>query len=107
MNDDAAVDRHDARHLVWLRDQLGDRFAAGVVLHTGSDAECAWLNPRKANTHLMTSVLHPIGCVSRHQSTRWVGLAGPVGARAERDEDDAGEDCGERQGDAPPLRRYV
>lgn len=25
----------DARHLVWLRDQLGDRFAGGVVLHTG------------------------------------------------------------------------
>lgn len=26
----------DARHLIWLRDQLGDRFAAGVVLHTGT-----------------------------------------------------------------------
>lgn len=25
----------DARHLLWLRDQLGDRFKAGVVLHTG------------------------------------------------------------------------
>ena len=25
-----------ARHLVWLRDQLGERFAAGVVLHTGT-----------------------------------------------------------------------
>lgn len=24
-----------ARHLSWLRDQLGDRFVAGVVLHTG------------------------------------------------------------------------
>ena len=24
-----------ARHLKWLRDQLGDRFAAGVVFHTG------------------------------------------------------------------------
>lgn len=24
-----------ARHLRWLRDRLGDRFAAGVVLHTG------------------------------------------------------------------------
>ncbi len=33
----AAVGRHDARHLAWLRDQLGDRFAAGVVLHTGPD----------------------------------------------------------------------
>lgn len=26
---------HSARHLRWLRDRLGDRFAAGVVLHTG------------------------------------------------------------------------
>jgi len=25
----------DARHLMWLRDRLGDRFAAGVLLHTG------------------------------------------------------------------------
>jgi predicted AAA+ superfamily ATPase len=25
----------DGRHLAWLRDQLGDRFVAGVVLHTG------------------------------------------------------------------------
>jgi len=24
-----------ARHLVWLRDRLGERFTAGVVLHTG------------------------------------------------------------------------
>jgi uncharacterized protein len=30
------VDLHDARHLVWFRDQLGtDRFRAGLVLHTG------------------------------------------------------------------------
>jgi predicted AAA+ superfamily ATPase len=25
----------DARHLTWLRDQLGDRFVAGIVFHTG------------------------------------------------------------------------
>ena len=25
---------HEARHLLWLRDQLGDRFVGGVVLHT-------------------------------------------------------------------------
>ena len=25
----------DARHLRWLRDELGDRFVGGVVLHTG------------------------------------------------------------------------
>ena len=28
----------DARHLVWLRDRLGDSFAAGAVLHTGTRA---------------------------------------------------------------------
>lgn len=32
---DAAPDRDAVRHLSWLRDQLGDRFAAGVLLHTG------------------------------------------------------------------------
>ncbi|SNQ45758.1 putative ATPase (AAA+ superfamily) [Frankia canadensis] len=31
----AAPDASAARHLVWLRDELGDRFVAGVVLHTG------------------------------------------------------------------------
>ncbi len=31
----AAPTSDDARHLTWLRDQLGDRFMAGVVLHTG------------------------------------------------------------------------
>ncbi|WP_233357247.1 ATP-binding protein [Saccharomonospora iraqiensis] len=25
----------DTRHLAWLRDELGDRFVAGIVLHTG------------------------------------------------------------------------
>lgn len=28
----------DARHLEWMRDQLGDRFAFGLVMHTGRDA---------------------------------------------------------------------
>ena len=32
---DAAPGRRAARHLVWLRARLGDRFVAGVVLHTG------------------------------------------------------------------------
>jgi hypothetical protein len=27
--------RGDARHIAWLRDELGDRFVAGAVLHTG------------------------------------------------------------------------
>lgn len=31
----AAPSRADARHLIWLRDLMGDRFVAGVVLHTG------------------------------------------------------------------------
>lgn len=31
----SAPTTHDARHLIWLRDQLGDTFAGGVVLHTG------------------------------------------------------------------------
>jgi uncharacterized protein len=31
----AAPTRRDARHLEWLREQLGDRFLAGAVLHTG------------------------------------------------------------------------
>lgn len=25
----------DARHLAWLRDETGDAFAAGIILHTG------------------------------------------------------------------------
>jgi predicted AAA+ superfamily ATPase len=28
----------DARHLAWLRDEIGDKFAAGAVLHTGPRA---------------------------------------------------------------------
>jgi predicted AAA+ superfamily ATPase len=31
----SSVTAHDARHLAWMRDQLGDRFIGGVVLHTG------------------------------------------------------------------------
>lgn len=31
----AAPDIGDARHLVWLRDVLGERFVAGALLHTG------------------------------------------------------------------------
>jgi uncharacterized protein len=32
---EAAPHRESARHLSWLRDQLVDRFRAGVILHTG------------------------------------------------------------------------
>ncbi len=32
---DAGPTRRDAKHLAWMRDELGDRFVAGVVLHTG------------------------------------------------------------------------
>ena len=35
---DAAPDQEAARHLRWLRDKLGDRFARGLVLHTGPRA---------------------------------------------------------------------
>ncbi|HEX4703028.1 MAG TPA: DUF4143 domain-containing protein [Pseudonocardiaceae bacterium] len=31
----AAPSRDDGRHLAWLRDELGDRFIRGLVLHTG------------------------------------------------------------------------
>jgi predicted AAA+ superfamily ATPase len=31
----AAPTAHDGRHLGWLRDELGDRFVHGIVLHTG------------------------------------------------------------------------
>jgi len=31
-----APSRDDARHLIWLRERLGQDFVAGVVLHTGS-----------------------------------------------------------------------
>jgi hypothetical protein len=31
----SAPSERDARHLAWLRDQLGDRFVHGLVLHTG------------------------------------------------------------------------
>ena len=30
-----APTRHDARHLIWLRDELGKNFVGGVVLHSG------------------------------------------------------------------------
>jgi predicted AAA+ superfamily ATPase len=33
----AAPSADDARHLTWLRDQLGQRFLAGAVIHTGPD----------------------------------------------------------------------
>lgn len=31
----AAPTRSDSKHLAWLRDETGDRFVAGVVVHTG------------------------------------------------------------------------
>ena len=31
----AAPDSNDARHLIWLRDTIGERFLGGAVLHTG------------------------------------------------------------------------
>jgi hypothetical protein len=34
----SAPTHRDARHLTWLRDQLGPRFLGGAVLHTGTMA---------------------------------------------------------------------
>ncbi len=34
----ASPNREDARHILWLRDQIGDRFLGGAVLHTGPAA---------------------------------------------------------------------
>lgn len=34
----ASVTTSDARHLAWLRDELGDRFVAGAVFYTGPHA---------------------------------------------------------------------
>lgn len=34
----SAPKQDDARHLAWLRDELGDRFVGGAVLHTGPRA---------------------------------------------------------------------
>jgi uncharacterized protein len=34
----ASVRPEDGRHLSWLRDELGTRFVAGVVFHTGPRA---------------------------------------------------------------------
>ncbi len=31
----AAPAKDDARHLAWLRDEIGDKFIAGIVMHTG------------------------------------------------------------------------
>ncbi len=33
----SAPSSSDARHLVWMREQLGDRFQAGAVFHTGPE----------------------------------------------------------------------
>ena len=34
------VDDRDVRHLVWLRNQLGDDFLGGAVLTSGAHAYC-------------------------------------------------------------------
>jgi predicted AAA+ superfamily ATPase len=34
----SSVTSADARHLAWMRDELGDRFVSGVVFHTGPHA---------------------------------------------------------------------
>jgi hypothetical protein len=34
----ASPSAHEARHLVWLRERLGERFLGGLLLHTGRRA---------------------------------------------------------------------
>jgi uncharacterized protein len=34
----AAIDDRDVRHLVWLRERMGDDFIDALVINTGSDA---------------------------------------------------------------------
>jgi predicted AAA+ superfamily ATPase len=46
----AAPSASDARHLAWLRDEIGERFVAGIVLHTAAAAigsVTAW-SPRRS-----------------------------------------------------------
>jgi uncharacterized protein len=57
-----AVNARDAQHLAWLRDELGDRFLGGAVLHTGrrsyplgdrivaAPIAALWTQPREVNT---------------------------------------------------------
>lgn len=44
-----ALELRDARHLAWLRDQLGDTFHRGLILHTGATtyplSERIWATP--------------------------------------------------------------
>ena len=45
----STIDPRDARHLEWLRDQLGEAFVRGIILHTGAAtyplAEHIWAVP--------------------------------------------------------------
>ena len=45
----STIDPRDARHLEWLRDQLGEAFVRGIILHTGAAtyplAERIWAVP--------------------------------------------------------------
>lgn len=45
----SAPTRDDAKHLRWLRDELGERFLAGIVLHTGPRIRARRANHRSAN----------------------------------------------------------
>ncbi|MGC9963273.1 MAG: DUF4143 domain-containing protein, partial [Acidimicrobiales bacterium] len=48
INASASPDSGDARHVAWLRDQLGRRFIAGAVLHTGP-RPFSLLSPRESS----------------------------------------------------------
>jgi predicted AAA+ superfamily ATPase len=58
---DAAPSFADARHLAWLRDQLGDRFALGIVLHTGP-------RPFKIDDQIMAAPISTLWAASGTQA---------------------------------------
>ena len=88
-----AVDRRDARNLLWLRDQLGDDFCRGAVLYTGKYPfridDRIWALPigtlwrsasRPAYPDGRTPQSpHPLTGASRPPAAAGGGVSGPVG----------------------------
>ena len=68
----AAVARSDARRLMWLRDEMSDRFTAGLVLHSGRDV--FELDERIFAAPISTLWASPEG---RHSSSGTTGRGAP------------------------------
>ena len=67
----SGVGRSDARHLIWLREKAGHRFAAGVAVHTGRDTfEIASSSHSGCNQRLGSLPLHSAthGLIQMHFS---------------------------------------